>query len=243
MPTCRCFTSLLKIVKYSPNISRGLQTCVNVQKGKEIPQWINDHMKLFFFLLFMLWLSGFEQQKENAMQASLISPLQETRWHWEHFPQCSFNNSANSPTTEEDDSQNRQVTWLSLDLPGFFVSLHHICGELRACKCAPWYREIWCCFWAWGVWKQCKPRGQNSYEGFFSSLVVKESGYQTCHFCTNGTKDPRTPGTEHRNSYISALLAMISDYAWGLRTAWLFRNKSIHHNQCIYLSLNGSVNG
>lgn len=94
---CRCFESLLKIVKYSPNISWGFQTCVNVQRKQSIQvlflQWINDHMKLF---------CGFGQQKENVLWAFLISLLQESRWHWEHFPQCSFNYGANSLNTGED---------------------------------------------------------------------------------------------------------------------------------------------
>lgn len=147
MLTCRCFTSLLKIVKSSPNISWGLQTCVNVQKKKTklvlLLQWINDHMNLFYsFYAVAEW---FWKTKENAIQSSLISPPQESRWHWEHFLECSFRYGANSPTTEDNDSQNRKVTWLSLELLGFFMSLHHICSELRACKCAPWYRKIWCC--------------------------------------------------------------------------------------------------
>lgn len=113
----------------------------------------------------MLWLSGFGQQKKIAMQASLISPLQESRWHREHFPQCSFNYGTNSPATEDDDRQYRHITWQSLDLLEFFVSSHHICGESGACKCAPW---------SMGSLETMQTQRAEFRRRLFSSLVVKQ---------------------------------------------------------------------
>lgn len=106
--------------------------------------------------------------------------------------------------------QNRQVTWLSLDLLGFSVSLHHICCELRACKCAPWYREHGAASERGEFGNSANPEGRIHKKAFFFSCGKGIWLRNILSFCVNGTKDPKTQDPVKRIYCIYVLLAMIS---------------------------------